>query len=149
MIVAFKHREHDDDALDLLISTLTLSKFIHTQIIFSNGLVGSSWIKEGVAIKTINDVVTYPSLFTYVKIKDDKVDEKLVYDFFLANLGIPFDMKGAMLLAIIPYFEINENKYHCSKVCFEALKYGGMKTKYNNTQSVKVSPSKLFKILTN
>ena len=147
MVVAFKHRAHDDEFIDLIISTLTASKFIHAQIIFSNGMVGSSWIDRGVALRTINDVIEYPSLFTYVEIKDDKINEDLVYEFFLNNIGKSFDMKGAMLLAILPVTR-DKDKYHCSESIFEALKYGGMESKYNSLPSESVSPSKLYKILT-
>lgn len=147
MIVAFKHRRHDDDFIDLLISTLTVSNFIHAQIIFSNELIGSSWMDTGVALRTIDDVITYPSLFTYVIIKNDKIKEQLVYDFFLNNIEKSFDMKGAILSFILPISRDND-KYHCSEVCFEALQYGGMKTKYNSIPSVNISPGKLFKILT-
>lgn len=163
MIVAFKHKEHDDDNIDLLISTVTASNFIHAQIIFSNGLIGSSWMDTGVSLRTIDKVMIYPSLYTYViipvqievegknntstSIGNHIINENLVYEFFLNNLGKPFDMKGAMLLSIFPISR-NKNKYHCSEVCIEALKYGGMKTKYNSIPSESISPGKLFKILT-
>ena len=139
MIVAFKHNTHDNDIIDTFITIWTNSKFIHSQIIFSNGEVGSSWMETGVAIRTIEDTVTYPYLYTFVEVNG--LDEQKVYDYIKLHEGETFDMMGSAF----PFLN-REDKWHCSEILFSALKNGGLKS---NMKAHKVYPQHLYDILIN
>lgn len=148
MVVAFKHRLHDNDWYDMLISWWTDSEFIHTQIIFPNGKVGSSWMDTGVAFKTMRETIIYPFHYTFVAIPEGALDEQKVYDYVASRRGQKFDMKGAILATAVPYAIGGRNRWHCSEVSFSALKNGGLRTKVWNRPPESISPQNLFDILT-
>jgi len=140
MIVAFKHLAHDNSLLDIVTSLISGSKYAHVQIIFSNGQVGGAWIGIGeVALRPINDVITYPFLYDYVKINDNEIDEIMTYDFIEQRLGEKFSIIGA--------FTAKENEWHCSSFIFSALLAGGLKTKYDYLPAEVISPEKIYNIL--
>ena len=97
MIVVFKYRTHDNDLIDQLISFWTRSRFIHSQILFTNGQVGSSWMDTGVAFKTRRATMIYPFLYEYVQIPNGQIDEQATYGYIEKRLGEKFDMKGAIM----------------------------------------------------
>jgi len=147
VIVAFKHMVHDNDLIDTFISLWTKSKYIHAQIIFPNGMVGSSWMEMGVALRPLEDVIIYPFYFDYVIIEDKQMDEEKAYRFIQSEYGKKFDMRGAMLSTTFPYTVHNRNKRHCSELSFSALRKGGILKKYEDVPAESVSPQRLFTML--
>lgn len=144
MTVAFKHLAHDSTTIDLVTSLISGSKYAHVQIIFSNGEVGGAWRGIGeVALRPINDVITYPFLYDYVEV--DEIDEMAVYDYIKQRLGEKFDMVSSISYIVLP---INKDKWHCSSIVFSALLEGGLKTKYDYLPAEAISPEKIYNILT-
>lgn len=148
MIVAFKNLAHDNNNLvDTVTSLISGSKYAHVQIVFSNGEVGGAWRGIGeVALRPINDVITYPFLYDYVQINDNEIDEMEVYNYIEQRLGEKFDMIKAISYIVLP--DDNKDKWHCSSIVFSALLEGGLKTKYDYLPAEAISPEKIYNILT-
>jgi len=148
MIVAFRQLEHDAKWINKLESLWTNSIFTHAQIIFSNGDIGGSWMDTGVAFKTIKEVIVYPFLWTYIKIKCDNENEQLAYDFMKSKLGSSFDNTSYLLYYTkIPWLYRRKHAEFCSGFVFQALVNGGMIKKQSYLKYESVSPQNLYDIL--
>jgi len=140
MTICFKYNVHDNDIIDTYITLWTNSKYIHAQIIFSNGEVGSSWIDTGVAFKTTDETIIYPYLFSYIKVEIDEISEMKMHKFIEGQLGKKFDMLGSL----IPFVN-RKDRWHCSELCYQTLKEGGVIN--NDTPAEKITPQNLYDIL--
>lgn len=146
MTLCFKHKLHDNDFIDLLISTWTKSKYIHTQILFSDGIVGGAWMETGVAFRPKEEVLEFPEYFTLVNMQNTEVNEQIVYEFIEKEIGKEFDMKGAIISTAIPSIRALRDKWHCTEIVYAALVAGGMPICEFPPEAV--TPQRLFDHLT-
>lgn len=145
MIVIFKHLAHDNHWIDAIISVGTNSKYIHSQINFSNGMAGSSWMEFGVTFRTLDNTMIYPFLFDYVDLTNTDIDEQKTFNFMLSQIGKEFSIPGAVMATMFPRLIRNRNKWHCTEIVYAALIYGGLNTEAR--AAVSVTPGQLFDIL--
>lgn len=145
MKIGFKHKNHDNDLASYIISAWTRSKYIHSQIMFSNGQVGSSWKSHGVAFKSVPEAIQYPEHFTFIDLTNTPIDEWMVYDFIQSQLGNDFDMR-AIISTILP-IRGSLNKWQCSELVYSSLVWGGMTPVDIAPQAM--TPAKLYVTINN
>ena len=130
MKIAF-YRAWNGTWLDKLISILTLSKYSHCEIIFSDGECASSSVRDG-GIR-----------FKYITM-DEKWDvfplnmflnEELMFKWFWMNIDDTYDYLGA-LGALFGFDWSSDDKKYCSYACASVLNIRPIQT-----------PGGLFKLL--
>jgi len=109
---------------DKIIMLVTLSKYSHCEIVFSDGVSASSSPRDGgVRFKKIN----FNERWSMYEIKNVDVNPDQVRQYFNENLGDKYNWIGAVLSA----FNISYRRKHikfCSEACSQALKIRGTHT---------------------
>ena len=144
MILAFKHKRHDNDFTGHLISLWTGYDYTHAQIVFSDNMVGSSW-KDGVQYKRFQDVIINPRLFKFIEI--DNSEERKVREFINSQLGKPFDWYGILLSQVLPLKRDHPHSWFCSEIVVAALQQAYPESFLNRYHPASISPGKLMNIM--
>lgn len=144
MILAFKHKHHDNDLTGHLISLWTGYDYTHAQIVFSDNMVGSSW-KDGVQYKRFHDVIKNPSFFKFIEIDNSR--EKEVREFINSQLGKPFDWPGILLSQFLPLKIDDPRSWFCSEIVLTALQRAYPESFLNSFHPASISPGQLLKII--
>lgn len=149
MIKIIFYKANNGTVLDKLIAFFSsykgIRRYSHCEVYFDK-------LKVSFYTDIVNNECTFrgltyvnPKHLDIVEIKD--CDSKLAYEYCKSIDGSEYDYKGLFFNFILPIHIQNIKKLFCSEVCVNVLKAG----KYNKVKNVishKVSPNKLYYILT-
>lgn len=126
------------DKIDKAISLWTKGPYSHCELIFSDNIFFSSSYRDGgVRFKQISNLKNWNILNIEIK------NEEKVREWCEKQVGKKYDLLGVfMQIPNLSYIE-DRNKWYCSEICSHVLKKFG-----NYTDNTKISPNKLYKILT-
>lgn len=113
MQIAFYKFKHGDE-LDHLIGLTSFSQYSHCELVFSDGMCGTSSFRDGgIRLKNIGVNNDHWDVFD---VETDMTEAQIRYWFFLHN-GENYDWIGA--ISSIFYFNPTStlNKWFCSEVC--------------------------------
>lgn len=144
MILAFKHKRHDNNFFGHLISLWTGYDYIHAQIIFSDYMIGGAWT-DGVQYKKYYDVIKKPRLFKFIEINNS--EEKKVREFINGQLGKPFDWSGILLSQVLLLKRDDQHSWFCSEIVVAALQHAYPESFLNSYHPASISPGKLINIM--
>jgi hypothetical protein len=120
MFVGFKHRRHDNNLEDYLIARATGSNWIHTELIFNEGISVSSWAKyQGVTCRLTKDTVRYPQYWELYYVGD--FDVLPMINFLNSQMRKGYDWQSIMWTYALPFRLQNKERWTCSELVYYAL----------------------------
>lgn len=90
----------------------------HAEIMFSDGVCGTSEPKNGVVLRKIN---FRPEDWVVLELPCTPIQEELVRAFFEKELGCPYDWKGILCAQILGWNRSSPTAWFCSEICTAAL----------------------------
>lgn len=134
MKIAFYRAEHGN-WLDKLIAFITVSNYSHCELVFTDGVFGSSSSRDGgVRLKYIEQD-SHWDIYDIYDLNLTQEKERQMREWFITHTGEAYDWPGA----IMSLFGVNwtsEDKHFCSEVCGDLLDLDPI-----------VTPQKLFENL--
>ncbi len=120
MLVGFENRFHENTLTGAVIAASTGSDWIHTELIYPDGVSVSSWAKKGgVVARPTGETIQKPQ---YWEVYDlGKFDTSGLDSFLRTQLGKGYDWQGIFLSYALPLQKQSYNKWTCSELVYYAL----------------------------
>ena len=90
----------------------------HAEIMFSDGVSGTSEPKNGVVLRKID---FRPEDWFVLELPCTPIQEEVVRAFFVRELGCPYDWKGILCAQILGWNRSSPEAWFCSEICIASL----------------------------
>ena len=149
MKVAFKKTKPDSHFFGKVINWCTgKTGYHHVELLFTQG---PSFSADSTDVKNVRfkDIKFNPEDWDIVELPEH-LNEDTAYKFAITQVGKVYDWKGVLLNFVLPWPVMgtkNTNKWFCSEIVAEALKFGG-DLRLGGVIPSLLSPNSLYTILT-
>lgn len=99
-------------------SMLDHGPYSHGELVFSDHVTGSSWLKGGVQLRKMPDAHYIADIWDYYSLPDSL--EPAARQWFITNKGKPYDVLGPVRFAI-GIVNQSVDRYYCHEATAEAL----------------------------
>ncbi|QIP14695.1 hypothetical protein G8759_19800 [Spirosoma aureum] len=120
MLIGFKNRFHENDLAGVLIAASTGSNWIHTELIYPDGVSVSSWAQtKGVVARPTTETLRNP---TYWEVYDlGRFDTAGLDAFIRSQIGRGYDWQGVFFTYGLPLQKQAWDKWTCAELVYFAL----------------------------
>lgn len=118
MLIGFKNRFQENNLYGAIIAGRTGSNWVHTELIYEDGISVSSWAKTGVALRPTQLTIKKPQYWEVYNLGN--IDTTRLDQFLRAQVGAKYDWRSIFFAYGIPLQMQSNNKW----VCSELVHYG-------------------------